>query len=102
MLILCDIFICDIYLTNLLLRSFSAVIAMDSDGSPAECIAACCLLTTPKSISKLHHVHTHIRTSEPPNEHNFDPDDKISSESELDTETPLLYLLCPVLHELEI
>ena len=44
----------------------------------------------------MHDVHTHVRTSEHPNEHNFDLDDRISFESELDTETrALLYLLYP-------
>jgi hypothetical protein len=44
-------------------------------------------------LSKSYRVHTHVGTSDHPN---FDPDDTISSESELDTETrALLYLLCP-------
>jgi hypothetical protein len=65
--------------------------------SPAEHVAAASL-QPPKSFSesKSHRVHTHVGTSDHPNEHDFDPDDRISSESELDIETrALLYLLCP-------
>ena len=41
-------------------------------------------------------LHTHVGTSDHSNERDFDPDDRISSESELDNETrALLYSLCP-------
>lgn len=45
----------------------------------------------------LHRLHsTHVGTSDHSNEHDFDPDDRIISESELDDETrALLYSLCP-------
>jgi hypothetical protein len=64
--------------------------------SPAERVAAACL-REPKSLSESHLVHTtNVRTSNHSNEHNFDLDDRIISESELDMETrALLYSLWP-------
>jgi hypothetical protein len=51
---------------------FSAVVAMDSNGYPQLNTLPLSIFNHRKACLSLHHVHTHVETSDHSNEHDFD------------------------------